>query len=326
MNRFQFASGSAAGLTVAALGRARAASLTEVTVSYFPGASSWPMYAAQEYGLFEKAGLYVALAPTPSSSELFTRLDTGTYDFAHTSVDNPIAYNVGAGAVPTTNKDFVAFFGVDDGELSLIARAGLTSIKALAGKTLAVDALNTGYAFALYEMLASAGLGQADVKLVAKGGTAQRAAGLMAGAFDATLVTPPFDIAAAGKGFVDLGPVTGVVGAYAGISGVARRAWLASNRRTAVAYLHAYRTALELVASDKPAAVALLVRRNPGLTEDDAGKTFDAVFAGKGGFRRNATIEEAGLRTVLRLRAKYSPPGAGSDPKAYIDTSILAAT
>jgi ABC-type nitrate/sulfonate/bicarbonate transport system substrate-binding protein len=324
MNRFQFAAGAVAALG-AAPAAARAAGLTEVTVSYFPGASSWPLYAALDAKLFEAAGLYVVLAPTPSSIELFNRLDSGTYDLAHTSIDNPIAYDIGAGAVQTTNRDFVAFFGVDDGELRLLAKPGTASIKALAGKTLAVDAMTTGYAFALREMLAGAGLGASDVTFVAKGGTAQRAQGLMDGAFDATLVTPPFNFQAVAKGFVDLGAVTDVVGAYAGIAGVARRAWLKNNRTTALTYLRVYRAALARVIADKPAAVALLAKYNPGLTADDAARTYDAVLGGKGGFARNAEIDLAGLGTVLRLRAKYAPPGAGSDPAAYLDPSILAA-
>jgi len=328
MNRLRFVSGAAFGAASLLGSRraARAADLTEVTAGFFPGASSWPLYAARDWGLFEQAGLYVALAATPSSAELFARLDAGTYDLAHTSIDNPLAYDVGAGAVSTANRDFVGFFGVDDGELSLLAKPGITSIRMLAGKTLAVDALSTGYAFALREMLASAGLGPSDVTFVAKGGTAGRAAGLLAGAFDATLVTPPFDFQAVAAGFVNLGPATAILGAYAGISGVARRAWLRSNRRTAIAYLRCYRAALARLANDKTAAIALLLSFNPGLSAGDAAKTFAAVFGDHGGFRRDATIERAGLETVMRLRAKYAPPGAGADPAAYLDTSILAAS
>jgi ABC-type nitrate/sulfonate/bicarbonate transport system substrate-binding protein len=324
MNRLQFAAGSAAALAALPVA-GRAQPPADLTVSYFPGASSWPLYAALDGNLFAAAGLNVTLAATPSSTELFNRLDTGTYDLAHTSIDNPIAYDCGAGAVPTTNRDFVAFFGVDDGELHLVAKPGITSIKALAGKTLAVDALTTGYAFALREMLAAAGLGDADVTLVARGGTAQRAQGLLNGAFDATLVTPPFNFQAVAKGFVDLGAVTGVVGAYQGIAGVARRGWLADNRTTALAYVRAYRTALARVAADKPAAVALLVKYNPGLTPGDAARTFDAVLGGTGGFTKDGAIDLAGVQTVLRLRAKYAPPGAPGDAAGYIDPTILAA-
>jgi hypothetical protein len=40
---------------------------------------------------------------------------------------------------------------------------------------------------------------------------------------------------------------------------------------------------------------------------------------------RNAAVDLDGVRTVLRLRAKYAPPGAGDDPAPYVDSSIRAA-
>jgi ABC-type nitrate/sulfonate/bicarbonate transport system substrate-binding protein len=316
---------AAAGATaaLAALRPGRALALNRaLKVGYFPGVGTLPLWAAIELGIFAKAGLDVTALPTPASIELFGALDRGELDLAHTSVDNPIAYDAGVGAASLKNRDFVAFAGVDDGMLRLVARPGITSIAELRGKTVAVDAMSTGYAFALRELLARAGVSEHDVTFVAKGGTQQRAQGLLAGAFDATLVTPPFDVEANAKGYTTLARATDVLGAYQGISLVTRRVWLAENRPVAVTYVRALRAALDRVATDRASAVAILMR-NAKIDEATANASYEAAFGPHGGVHRDAALDLAGIRTVLALRAKYAPPGAGSDPGPYVDTTIL---
>lgn len=291
-------------------------------VGYFPGVGTLPLWAAIELGIFEQAGLHVSATPTPASIELFGAIDRGDLDLAHTSIDNPIAYDAGGGATSLKNHDFVAFAGVDDGMLRLVARPGITTIAELRGKTLAVDAMSTGYAFVLRELLARAGLTDRDVTYVAKGGTQQRAEQLMAGAFDATLVTPPFDVQANAKGFTTLARATDVLGNYQGISLVTRRAWLQANRTVAVTYVRAFRTALARVAGDRAMAVAILMR-NTKIDEPTANASYDAAFGPHGGVHRDAALDLDGIKTVLELRAKYAPPGAGTVPAPYVDTTIL---
>lgn len=291
-------------------------------VGYFPGVSTLPLWAAIEEGIFTQAGLDVTARPTPASAALFTAIDRGELDLAHTSIDNPIAYDAGVGATDLRNRDFVAFAGVDDGMLRLVARPGITTIGELRGKILAVDAMSTGYAFVLRELLARGGVAEHEVTFVAKGGTQQRAEQLLAGTIDATLVTPPFDIQANAKGFVTLARATEVLGAYQGIAMVARRRWLAQNRTVAETYVRAFRAALNRVVSDRPAAVALLMR-NAKIDEPTANASYDAAFGPHGGVHRDAALDMAGIRTVLQLRAKYAPPGAGSTPELYVDTTLL---
>jgi ABC-type nitrate/sulfonate/bicarbonate transport system substrate-binding protein len=313
--------GAAAAATALRPARVLAQTRT-LKVGYFPGVGTLPLWAAIELGIFSQAGLQVTALPTPASIELFGAIDRGELDLAHTSVDNPIAYDAGVGAATLKNRDFVAFAGVDDGMLRLVARPGIATIADLRGKTLAVDAMTTGYAFALREILARAGIAEHDVTFVAKGGTQQRAQGLLAGAFDATLVTPPFDVQANAKGFTTLASATDVLGAYQGISLVTRRSWLAENRPVAVTYVRAFRAALARVATDRASAVAILMR-NTKVDEPTANASYDAAFGPHGGVHRDAALDLAGIRTVLTLRAKYAPPGAGTDPSVYVDTTIL---
>jgi ABC-type nitrate/sulfonate/bicarbonate transport system substrate-binding protein len=320
-SRIRFIAGATATMVAASVAARASAQSPQVRVAYFPGVSALPLLIADRSGSFAREGLNVRIAPTASSADLFAQLDAGTLELAHTSIDNPIAYDVGAGPAPLAHRDFVAFLGVDDGLLRLVARPGIARIADLRGKTLAVDALSTGYAFALRGMLATAGLGERDVVLVPKGGTQQRAAGLLAGAFDATLVTPPFDLTANAAGFTTLARATDLLGRYQGISVVARRAWLSANRDVALRYTRAYRNALGVAVRDRANAVAVLTAAL-GVSEAIAAASYDAAFSADGGIRRDAAVDIEGVRTVLRLRARYAPPGAGDDPAPYVDTTI----
>ena len=325
MNRSQLiAIGTAAGAAALVPRGLRAAGPVELKVSFFPGASAWPMYMGIESGIFARAGLSVTLVPTPNSADLFAKLDSGTYDIAHTSADNPIAYDMaGAG---TANHDFVSFFGVDDGMQRLVAKKGIHTIEELRGKTVAVDAMTTGYAFALRETLSVNDLNYNDVTWVSAGGTAQRYLSLTQEKFDATLITPPYDYQANEQGFVTLGKVTDFIGPYQGIAGVARRAWLVANRATAIAYVRAYRASLVEVAQNRAAAIPLFIKHNDGLSIKAAEKSYEAAFRKGIGFHRDAALDLKGMQTILALRAKYAPPGAGADPLPYMETSIVTAS
>jgi len=64
--------------------------------------------------------------------------------------------------------------GSDTGFLSLVAGGGVKSIGDLRGKTLSVDAMTTGYAFVLFEILRRNGLAPGDYNIIKVGGMVQR--------------------------------------------------------------------------------------------------------------------------------------------------------
>jgi ABC-type nitrate/sulfonate/bicarbonate transport system substrate-binding protein len=322
-NRARFLSLSAAGIAAAAVA-VPAQAAAAVRVGYFPGVSALPLLLGSSRGIFAREGLDVTVTPVTSSADLFVALDAGTYEIGHTSIDNPIAYDSGRGDSRVTSRDFCAFLGVDDGQLRLVARPGIATVRDLRGKTVGVDAIATGFTFALRGILAASQLGEDAVTLVVHGGTQQRAQGLMAGRFDATLLTPPFDLAANGAGYATLARATDVIGRYQGIAVVARRAWLSANRATAVAYARAYRAALAETLRDRAGAVELLAT-TLGVTPTIAEASYAGALAPGGAFTRGGGIDLEGVRTVLRLRARYAPPGAGDDPAPYVDPSILDA-
>src|SRR5256885_13808507 len=124
-----------------------------VNVIVFPGGFNWPIWVAQEKGLFAKNGIEVKLTPTPNSVFQLTNLIDGKFDIAMTAIDNLIAYREGQGEVPKAGDDLFAFMGGDNGFLRLVTVPEVKTFDDLRGKTLSVDALTTGYAFVLLEIL-----------------------------------------------------------------------------------------------------------------------------------------------------------------------------
>ncbi|HEY2187200.1 MAG TPA: ABC transporter substrate-binding protein, partial [Caldimonas sp.] len=91
-------------------------SRTALRVIAFAGGWNLPLWAAQRQGFFEKQGIAIELAYTPSSGALINGLMAGRYDIALAAIDNLVAYQEGQGdGPPLHDPDLVAVMGVDNG-------------------------------------------------------------------------------------------------------------------------------------------------------------------------------------------------------------------
>jgi ABC-type nitrate/sulfonate/bicarbonate transport system substrate-binding protein len=286
---------------------------TKLTVIVFPGVQNLPMFAAQAKGFFVKRSLAVDLTFTPNSDELRNGLAEGRYHISHSAIDNAFAMKDKA------NADIAVVLGGDDSFNRLIVQPEITSLADIKGKTVAVDAVNTAYAFQLYEMLRQKGLNKGDYDVKPVGGTSQR---LDAMVKDKTLVAamlnPPFSIRAEKAGLKSIDTVAAALGAYQGSSAFVLRSWGATNADTLVKYLQGYIEGLRwmLEPKNKTEAVALLVERLK-LPEDVAAQAFDATLKG---FNPEGALNMDGVRNVLKLRAQFEG-GTPAAPEKYIDLS-----
>jgi ABC-type nitrate/sulfonate/bicarbonate transport system substrate-binding protein len=224
--------------------------------------------------------------------------------------------------------DFVAFMGVDDGMLALMAVPGTADIAALKGQQVAVDAMTTGFAFVLREALLKSGLKLEDVQFVAVGGGAQRLQGLNEKKFVATLLNAPLDLIAEANGAKRLADMRGLIGPYQGISGMARKPWLEANRPVAVRFAKAFRAAVNWLVNpaNKEEAIGILRGRMQNTSPELAERIHARLTDPTRGIRRDIALDRAGLETVLRLRSQFAnPPKPLTDPGRYIDPSVLAA-
>ena len=84
----------------AAAGAAPAQGPKPLEMIAFGGGGNWPVWAAQEKGLFAKNGIAVKLSFTPNSVEQIRNLMNGTYDLGTTAYDNVVAECVNENETP----------------------------------------------------------------------------------------------------------------------------------------------------------------------------------------------------------------------------------
>jgi ABC-type nitrate/sulfonate/bicarbonate transport system substrate-binding protein len=307
---------------------AGAQTLQPVSLITFPGGFNWPVWVAQEKGYFAKNGIEVKLTPTPSSVFQLTGLIEGKFDIGITAIDNVIAYMEGQGEVPVaTQPDLFVFMGGDNGLLSLVSVPEITSIPDLKGKTVSVDAVTTGYAFVLFDLLKRNGLDKGDYKIEKAGGVLSRWEALKEKKHDATMLLTPFEIVAKANGFNILQPAIDVYGHYQGLSGATRRSWARDNKPKLEGYIRGYLAALDWLyqPANKDEAIAILRKNLPQMTPALAAESY-AVLVHPNGFAPKAELDIGGVRKALELRSQYGEPKKElTDPMKYYDPSYYEA-
>ena len=302
--------------------------LPTVTVNVFPGGFNWGVYVGQNKGFFVEHGILVEVQGTPNSVTQMTDFSEGKFDIAMTAVDNIVAYVEGQGEAPIgPQPDFVAVMGSDSGFLSLVAAPSIARIEHLAGKTLSVDAMTTGYAFVLYDILRRHGLDKdkGDCEIVRAGGMVQRWNALREGQHAATLLSAPYNIIAKNAGFTEFVKATDVIGPYQGNVAAVRRPWAKANRGKVEAYIRAYRRAIAWLyePNNRSEAIAILRHHLPQMPQEIAEASYGELLDPARGFFKSCAIDRTGLDCVLELRSRYGLPQKRlNDPDKYCDLSF----
>jgi ABC-type nitrate/sulfonate/bicarbonate transport system substrate-binding protein len=289
----------------------------------FPGAPNLPIFAAQEKGWFKKHGVDLNITMTPSSAYQAEALAKGEFDIAGTAFDNVVAYTEGQGAValPET-PDFFAFIGATQIELAVVAQPDLKSVKDLEGKSLALDAPGTGFAFVFYHMLEKGGVAPGKYERVAVGATPQRWESVKAGQHAATMTIEPFTSIGRAQGFNILAKSTDTLPDYQGGIFAARRSWAAQNRATVIGFIRGYLDGLAwtLDPANKDEATQVLLRNMPEIKPPVAGAVMASLLSPRSGLTPKGAVTIDGIRAVLDLRTRYGKPGSSlTDPHKYID-------
>ena len=303
----------AATVAIASAPRDALAEDTKLSVIVFPGVQDLPMFVAQAKGFYVKRGLAVDLKFTVNSVELRGGLAEGKYQIAHSAIDNAFALKDKA------NADIAVVLGGDNSFNHLIVQPDIKSLAEVKGKTVVVDAINTAYAFQLYEMLKQKGVNKGDYEIKLAGGTALRLDAMLKDKNNvAAMMNPPFSTRAAKEGLKDMGTAAAALGAYQGSSAFVLRPWAQANSDTVVKYIQAYiegwRWAFDPV--NKAEVIKILVERLK-LTEDVATQAFDGT---KDDSAKDGVVDMEGVKNVLKLRAQYEG-GTPASPDKYLDLS-----
>jgi ABC-type nitrate/sulfonate/bicarbonate transport system substrate-binding protein len=309
-------------------GRAAAQNLEPVSVIVFPGGFNWPIWIAQEKGYFANGGIEVKLTNTPNSVFQLTGLIEGRFDIGMTAIDNVVAYMEGQGeAQVSVQPDLFVFMGADNGFLSLVVAPEVKSFADLKGKTVSVDAMTTGYAFVLFDLLERGGLKKGDYDVVRAGGVLSRWEALRERKHAGTMLITPFDILAKNAGLTVLQPAIEVYKNYQGLVGATRRSWARDNQPKLVAYIRGFVAAVDWLGdpANKGEAIAILRKNLPQMSPELAEQAH-AVLAPPKGFTPKARIDMEGVKRVLELRSRYGAPQKTlTDPAKYYDATYYDA-
>ncbi|MDM0059366.1 ABC transporter substrate-binding protein [Variovorax fucosicus] len=314
---------SLAALVAGCAGGARVVAETPapLRIIVFPGAFNWPLWIAQDKGFFANEQLAVAITPTPNSTFQMKGLIQGDFDIAMTAMDNVIAYREGQGEAGVDGPDLVAVMGSDAGFLRLVASPESRGYADLRGKTLSVDALTTGYAFVLLELLERHGLLlERDYQTERAGGVLQRYQALLERKHAATILVAPFDAMAQAQGFHRLANATDELGHYQGVVAAVRQGWARAQPEHVRGYIRAHAQAVDWLREprNKDEALRIFLAHMPPNTPPQAAETaYRALLSGPESFQRRGQIDLAGVETVVRLRAKFGRLGARLHGAAY---------
>jgi len=297
--------------------------MTPIELITFPGAPNLPIFAALERGFFAEHGVAPNMSHTPNSAYMAQELVAGKYQIGGTAFDNIVAYQEGQGVAELTRApDLFAFMGATQIELSLVVAPEIERYDQLKGRTLALDALTTGFAFVLYRMLVNAGLGAGDYEFAAVGATPQRWESVKAGRHAGTITIEPFTSIAAASGFRVLGKSTNVLEHYQGGCFAASRAWAEAHPSTLKGYIEGYLKGLAwtLDPFNRAEAAQLLISNMPQIKPGVVDAVMASLLSPSSGLTPQGEIVTDGVATVLELRTEFGSGDAPlTDPAKYID-------
>ncbi len=303
--------------------------LATLEVISFPVPANMSLQVGEDKGFFAAEGLRVNNTLTPSSMFLMKNLIDGAFHIAAGAIDNPIAYSEGQGAVETEQAaDLVVFMGGADYTFPLVVGPDIDDWSDLKGTRLAVDALNTGYAFLMHKMLQDNGLGEDDYEFVAVGGPTERAEAMTAGGYSGALVNA---VAARQLQAAGCKVLTADPDPWAGYQGnvfFTRRAWAADNRDALLGFIRGFQRAVDwnLDPANIDELPAILMRYLPHMPAPAAAPAAAALQSEGSPIKQGTPINMDGVRTVLELRSRYGEPRKTlSDPDRYIDLSYYEA-
>jgi ABC-type nitrate/sulfonate/bicarbonate transport system substrate-binding protein len=296
-----------------------------IRVIAFPGAPNLPLFAAEEHDFFREADVALSFRTTPSSVYQAEKLAAGEFDVAFTAFDNIVAYGEGQGAVNLPRAtDFCVVMGATQLEISLVAQPEIATVAALKGKSIALDAVSTGFAFIFYDMLERNGLAPSDCTLAPVGATPQRWQSVIEGKHAATLTIEPFTSIARAKGFTQLDVSTRNFKAYQGGTVASTRSWASGNADLLTDFIRAYLKGLDwtLDPSNRDAATTLLAKRMSEIPERALPAVMESLLSPRSGLTPRGEILPEGMAQVLALRSRYGGGAVLTDWRKYLATEF----
>ncbi len=294
---------------------------TRVRLGFF--SRSVVLRVARERGYVADVGLEIADEPVRSSPAQFRTLLAGGFDLVLTSPDNVVAYRLSEHNPLGVRADVRMLLGIDRGMgLSIMTTARIETVEDIRGRTVAVDVPQSGFALAMFGVLARHGLQRdRDYSVVSLGSTPGRADALIAGECDVTLLNAGHDVRAELAGCRRLIRITDVLSPYIGTVLAATGPWLADHPDVATRFAVAWRRATaDVLDPANRQDVQRLLAEELRLRGEGPALAYRTLCSDRDGFIPDLRVDVAGLRTILETRAH----GGGAPDVDSSDDGISA--
>ena len=266
---------------------------------------------AQAHGFFADESLTVNEIKTAGSTLLFKNLRDGVWDIGLNVADNDFQFRLNPSNPLGMTFEPVMFARLDNGTgASLMTRPEIKTCADARGKSFAVDAPGSGYAYVGYQILRNKCGFQPNVDyvVVVTGGTDKRYKGLIANKADSQMVVIHTGLPerAEAKGMTRFGTMfPDAVSAYTGGVATATRSWLDTHRNVVVRFLRAMKRATDYVLD--PANKAEVLATIPA---DDNAATAERIYQmfiteSSGGLIRNLNLDPKGLLATAHIRETW---------------------
>ncbi len=231
--------------------------------------TTWPMYIAKEGGYYQKYGLDVNLvfAVHPAGIAMVV---SGEAAFTNYPLEQ---------AMPAASRDgSLAIIGSQykKSSFALMAPKTFSSVRELKGKRIGVSQIGDAPYNYSVGLLAKAGLTPKDVQWVPIGTDVNgRAAALVSGRVDATMLTAPIYFKFEQQGYKSLANTSDYDDIYAPTVTVFKKSTLAANPKLAESVIKAQTEAIKRLYEDKAFAVNVYLKYNPNDDRADVERVYD---------------------------------------------------
>lgn len=279
------------------------------------------LVAALRNGAFAAEDLEIEFSRATGSGPQIRALLAGEHDIAHTAADNVVAH------VDHAAADLVVLLVAELGiGQRLVVRPEVASVADLAGRTVGVDAVGSGYALVLYRLLADAGLRRGAYAVESLGGTAERYAALGAGRIAGALLSPPHDERAAAFGARVLAAASSAFPGYPALTVAARRSWARSNADLARRYCRALLAGVRWAADPRNRDACIdLVGADLGAERATAEAAYERERVDRERAAPTVAQMREALSLVAELRRELTGAPATTDLDRYFDPAYVRA-
>jgi NitT/TauT family transport system substrate-binding protein len=278
--------------------------------------STWPVWIAQDTGIFAKHGLDADIEFVASSTTAMQSMLSGEVAFVPTASAPTVIQAVLGGAdaviIGATNNTVI---------FSLMSAPSIRQYADLRGKRIGISRLGASTDSAARSALLKWGLKpDEEVTILQMGGVPEALAGLTAGAIDAAVLSTPHDLRAKQAGFNELADLGAIGIDYPQTAIATTRGYLAANEDVARRFLRATVEAVHVMKSDPATAQAIFGK----YTDSDDPEILQASYRAYVDKTESVPYAKpAAMQVAIAEVAQTDPRAASAKPEDFADNRYV---